>query len=93
LFRTSQKRRQNIIYTFKKQNFSKTEDEKGVKDVYYMTNHVHVMCAYFSFEKLNPRCYYLLNSWIKIDSSFFALNLYSCGHAFFNVDEVPFSQN
>jgi hypothetical protein len=51
LIRTSQRRRQKIIYTFKKQIISKNDDEKGVKDVYYMTHHVHVLCVSFSFEK------------------------------------------
>jgi hypothetical protein len=44
---TSQRRRQNIIYTFKKQIISRNEDEKGVKDVYYMTHHIHVKCVLF----------------------------------------------
>ncbi len=35
---------------FNKKIVSRNEDEKGVKDVYYMTHHVHVMCVYFSFE-------------------------------------------
>jgi hypothetical protein len=53
MIRTSQRKTlQNIIYTFKKQIISKNDDEKGVKDVYYMTHHVHVMCVSFSFEKV-----------------------------------------
>jgi hypothetical protein len=44
------KEKQNIIYTFKKQIISKNEDEKDVKDVYYMTHHAQMMCAYLSFK-------------------------------------------
>jgi hypothetical protein len=47
MIKNSHKRRRNIIHTFKKQIISRNENEKGVKNVYYITRHVHVMYVFF----------------------------------------------
>jgi hypothetical protein len=93
LIRTSQRRRQNIIYTFKRENISRNEDEKGVKDVYQLHDPSCPcdVCLFFLQKWPNPHCSPLLKSQIEIDSSRFASNLSSYGHAFFDVDKVFFS--